>query len=467
MNLSDHGAIADGTTLCTNAFARAIDACANAGGGKVIVPRGTYLTGPIQLRSHAELHLERGATILFSRNYHDYPLVVTDWEGEDAVRCMSPIWGVELHDVAITGEGTFDGQGEAWRPVKKWKMPDEQWAKLVASGGAVDEEEIWWPTARAMNGAQVVERLRSTKSALDPQAYEEARDFLRPNMVKLTRCRGVTLDGPTFRNSAAWNVHLLLCENVTIRNVTILNPWYSTNGDALDLDSCRNVKLTHSHFDAGDDAICIKSGKDEAGRKRGVPCENIDISNCTVVRGHGGVTIGSEMSGGVRNLRVANCVFTNTDIGLRFKTTRGRGGVVENVDISNVAMSNIKHDAISLNMFYWTSNAPRPQPEPLSERTPVFRNFTFRNIICDGAARAIEMRGLTEMPIESIRLENVRIRATKGAILTDARNITIESSRIDAAEGPALQCHNVSNLKIDQLDAFSPPEEIRGKVGDL
>jgi polygalacturonase len=284
-------------------------------------------------------------------------------------------------------------------------------------------------------------------------------------VVKLTRVKGLTLDGPAFKNSAAWNVHLLLCENVAIRNVSVLNEWNAQNGDALDMDSCRNVNVTDSLFDAGDDAICIKSGKDEAGRKRGVPCENITISNCTVLRGHGGLTIGSEMSGGVRNVTVRNCNFRGTDIGLRFKTTRGRGGAVENIDIANVVMHDIRYDAISINMYYWI--AGEPVPEPISERTPAFRDFAIRNVVCHGANRALEIRGLPEMPVERITLENVRLKAKRGAMLDDVKDVTLSGAKLDIEQGPAIACHNVTGLRLDRVDSSGPAEPITERVGDL
>jgi DNA sulfur modification protein DndE len=258
---------------------------------------------------------------------------------------------------------------------------------------------------------------------------------------------------------------VLLCENVVIQNANFINPWYSSNGDGLDIDSCRNVTIESCHFDVGDDAICIKSGKDEEGRKRGVPTENVTINNCTVIHGHGGVTIGSEMSGGVRNIRVTNCIFRSTDIGLRFKTTRGRGGVCENIECSNIAMHDIRHEAISINMYYWVTT---PTPEPLSERTPQFRQFTFRNITCEGAKRAIEIRGLPEMPVDNMLFENLRIRAKSGILLTDARDIALNRVRLNIDEFPSLQAHNVRGLRAEDVNAEGPTEPLTGeRVGDL
>ena len=327
-NVTDFGAIGDGASLNTAAFAKAIEACSKAGGGRVVVPQGIWLTGPIQLKNNIGLHVERGAVIQFSRRFDDYPLVRTTWEGSPAVRRMSPIYGVQLENIAITGEGVLDGSGEAWRMVKKSKLTEFEWRKLVASGGVLDKSgETWWPSTEAMNGAALVRSL--DKRGAPIEEYAAAKEFLRPVLVSLTECKRVLLDGPTFQNSAAWNIHPLMCEDLVIRNITVLNPWYSQNGDGLDLESCRRAVVYNCHFDVGDDAICLKSGRDEFGRKRGRPCEEIVISDCVVYHGHGGFTVGSEMSGGVRNVVVRRCTFLGTDLGIRFKTTRGRGGVVE------------------------------------------------------------------------------------------------------------------------------------------
>jgi len=465
-NITQHGAVGDGKTDCTKAFSAAIEAASKAGGGRVDVPPGAYLTGPIIFRSDIELNVQRGATVMFSRNYDDYPMVVTDYEGEPTVRCISPLWAENLQNISITGEGIFDGQGEAWRPVKKFKMSEQQWSQLIASGGFVEEgRKMWWPTAAAYEGDRTIEKLNKI-SPMRVETFKHVRDFLRPNLLKFTNCRGVRLEGPTFRNSAAWNVHLLLCEDVVMRNVTILNPWFSTNGDGLDLDACRNATISHSLFDCGDDAICIKSGKDEPGRIRGRACENITVENCTVLHGHGGVTVGSEMSGGVRNLHVRNCIFKGTDIGLRFKSTRGRGGTVENIDISNIVMSDIRHEAISLNLYYWVKGEPKP--EPVSERTPIFRDFHMRNITCERAKAAIEIRGLPEMPIDNITIENVRMTAETGATIIDATNVTLSSVHLKCEKSPALRCNNVENLRLDRFEGAGPLDGLAGGlVGDL
>lgn len=464
-NLIDHGGVADGKTLNTAAFKTAIAAAAEQG-GRVLVPAGTFLTGPIIFEDNVTLHLNKGALIQFSRNFDDYPLVPSNYEGEPTMRCISPLWAEGKKNIAITGEGTIDGSGDAWRPLKKWKLSEAEWNKLVASGGVVDEQELWWPTSAAQKGEALWLKLREQNAPMTAEAYAPARDYLRPVMLKFADCKNVLLDGVTFQNSPAWNVHLMVCENVTLRGVRILNPWYSSNGDGLDLDACRNARVVDSFFDCGDDAICIKSGKNEAGRARGRACENITIDNCVVLAGHGGVTVGSEMSGGVRNLKVTNCIFNGTDIGLRFKSTRGRGGTVENVEISNVAMHNIKTDAISLNLYYWVSGDPKP--EPFSERTPIFRGMHFRNITCDGAKRAIEIRGLPESPVENITFENVRMKAKEGVVIIDAKDIRLTDVNLETETTNGLRSQNTKGLSLSNFNVTGAGEGLGGElVGNL
>jgi polygalacturonase len=456
--VTDHGARGDATTLNTTAITAAIDACSKAGGGQVVVPRGVFLTGPIELKSRIDLHLERGALLLFSTRFEDYPLVRTSYEGGASVKAASPIWAKDAEDIAITGEGVIDGSGQAWRPVKKFKMTENQWKALLASGGVVDASGAnWWPSREAMNGAETVKALDARGGDVPLAAYAAAREFLRPVMISLVACRRVLLDGPTFQNSPAWNIHPLLCEDLVIRNITVLNPWYSQNGDGLDLDSCRRVAVYNCRFDVGDDAICIKSGKDEYGRRRGRPTEDVVIVDNIVYHGHGGFTIGSEMSGGVRNILVERCTFLGTDVGLRFKTTRGRGGVVEKIWIRDILMKDIPTDAIGFNMYYGGeapteaaegSSAPRPAM-PVNEGTPQFRDIVLSRILCRGAGRAVMLEGLPEMAIRGIVLEDVRMTATRGLATVDAENITLRRVAITAATGPAISVRDSRNVTLD------------------
>jgi len=445
----------------TEAIAKAISACAKAGGGKVVIPAGIWLTGPIQMKSNLNLHVEKGALVIFSPNHQDYPLIDTWHEGRPEYRCMSPIFGENLENIAITGAGVFDGSGEAWRPVKKFKMTERQWKELLASGGVVDQKgTTWWPSEAAMNGAEYLENLKKTNPQPQREDYENVRDFLRPVLLQLSRCKKILLDGPTFQNSPAWNLHPLMRENITIRNITVRNSWYSQNGDGLDLESCRNVVVYNCKFDVGDDAICLKSGRDEAGRRRGMPTENVQIYDCVVYHGHGGFVTGSEMSGGVRNIEIRDCVFIGTDTGLRFKSTRGRGGVVENIHIRRIFMKDIPAAAITFNMFY-SGQAPIVDPGqatgfdaelavPVSEKTPQFKNIFISDVTARGAARAVELLGLPEMPLHNVELKNVSISAEKGLIAVNADQVKLVNVEILPQNGPVLAFHNSTNITIER-----------------
>lgn len=453
--ITDFGAVGDGRTKNTRAFERAIRACADAGGGRIVVPAGLWLTGPIQLKSNLELHLQQGAVILFSPDIDDYPLVRKTFEGSEAVRRMSPLTGIELENIALTGSGVFDGSGQVWRPVKKFKMTDRQWKQLLASGGVVDDDAaVWYPSRRALEGPQTVAELNRRRA--ETSEYAAAAEFLRPTLVSLVKCRNVLLDGPTFRNSPAWNIHPLLCENMIIRNITVLNPWWSQNGDGLDLESCKNVLVHNCRFDVGDDAICLKSGRDEYGRRRGAPVENVIIRDCTVYHGHGGFVVGSEMSGGVRNILVQNCDFLGTDVGVRFKSTRGRGGIVENIHIRDIRMKDIAADAVLFDLFY-ASQAPTPEqtldvaPEPVSEKTPRFQNIYLNNIFCSGAANAVYIQGLPEMSVQNVQLENLVISADAGVTAVFADGVTFKNASILPKNGPPFMLYACRNWTLDNV----------------
>jgi len=461
--ITDYGAVGDGHTKNTKAFAEAIKACVKAGGGRVLVPAGVWLTGAIELRSNLNLHFEQGAVIQFSENYEDFPLIQSTWEGRPRVQCMSPLYGKNLENIAITGRGIIDGAGQAWRPVKKFKMTDRQWEELIASGGVLNETgDMWWPTKEALNGPRILASMRN-RDNVTLEDYASVRSYLRPVMVALIECKDILLDGPTFQNSPAWNIHPLLCENMIIRNINVRNPWYSQNGDGLDLESCRNIIVTNCCFDVGDDAICLKSGRDEYGRRRGKPTENTVVTDCTVYHGHGGFVIGSEMSGGVRNIFIRNCTFIGTDVGLRFKSTRGRGGVVENIFIEDIRMSHIATEAVRFNEYYG-GKAPLPEDGeqaqdptagrevvPVNEGTPQFRKIYCKNIICKGAAGAVLLEGLPEMPIRDIELENVVISADTGFLCVDAEQIKLTNVKILPDKPPVFSLFDSRNVTMQDI----------------
>ena len=432
VNVKDFGGVGDGIKLNTEAFAKAIDALSQKGGGKLVVPQGVWHTGPIVLKSNIELHLNAGAVILFAADESLYAIIETSFEGLDTRRLQSPLSANGATNIAITGKGVIDGNGQYWRPVKKGKVTESHWKELMAIPGSQEMKPGYWvPSAGYAKGEQGANM--NVPNAKTDAEWQAIKRFLRPVMVSLVNCKNVRLKGVIFQNSPAWNLHPLMCENVIIEDVLVRNPSYAQNGDALDLESCKNALIINSRFDAGDDGICIKSGKDADGRRRGIPCENVVVKGCTVFAGHGGFVVGSEMSGGVKNILVEQCQFLGTDVGLRFKSTRGRGGIVENIFVKNISMTDIKTDAITFNMYYGGKSvaemlADGDNPDnvtkmPVNEETPIFRNIDIRNIVCNGAGRAMEFNGLPEMPIDGITLQNITILAKKDAVFTNCQNI--------------------------------------------
>ena len=270
------------------------------------------------------------------------------------------------------------------------------------------------------------------------------------------------LEGVTFQNSPAWCLHPLMTEHLTVRNIAVKNPWYAQNGDGIDLESCKDVLIENSVFDVGDDGICIKSGRDAAGRERGMPTENVIVRNCTVYAAHGGFVIGSEMSGGARNIWVDDCTFIGTDIGLRFKTTRGRGGIVENIFINNISMKNIIGEAILFDMYYAAQDPiplagekrepPKVQTLPVTEETPQFRNFHIRNVVCNGAEKAIFVRGLPEMNVRNIVMEDMVLQASQGLDMTEGNNIVLKNVKLITKEiNPVMSIHNSRNITLHNI----------------
>ncbi|HMR91733.1 MAG TPA: glycoside hydrolase family 28 protein [Chitinophagaceae bacterium] len=460
--ITKYGAVPDGHTLNTTAIQAAIDDCHKKGGGKVLLPAGLWLTGPLVLKSNVNLHLAQGATLLFTKDFSQYPLVKTNWEGLVQMRNQAPISAEGAVNIGITGKGVIDGNGDAWRMVKKDKLTESQWKKLVASGGIVGEDKkTWYPTEKTLKGSAY-----TNPGAVSPEKdaafYDSVKDFLRPNLVVLTRCKYILLEGVTFQNSPAWCLHPLMSEHLTVRNISVKNPWYAQNGDGIDVESCKNVLIENSVFDVGDDALCIKSGRDAEGRKRGMPTENVIIRGCTVYASHGGFVIGSEMSGGARNIHVSNCTFIGSDIGLRFKTTRGRGGVVEHIFIKDIYMKDIPGDAILFDMYYAAKDPvpqagekrelPKVEFKPVDETTPVFKNFHISNVYCNGAAKGIFVRGLPEMHVKDIVFENMVLQANKGIDIQEASGLTFRNIRlVTKHKEPVIDIVQSDSLTFDHI----------------
>lgn len=396
-NIKDFGAVNGGIESNTEAINAAITKANADGGGKVVIPAGIWLTGPIALKSYIDLHLENGAVLLFDKNEKEYPLYLSDFEGMECIRAKSPITAENASNIAITGTGTIDGNGQLWRPIKQFKMTQRQWdALLKKSPYTVTEKDgqIWLPTRTSFDGWNMSRQKSAELESLD--TAQRYWDFFRPVMVRLYECDHILIEDVTLQNSPAWNLHPCFCQHITIRNASIRNPYYAQNGDGLDLESCRFAQITGTTFDVGDDAICMKSGKGEKARQRKVPTEDVRISDCTVYHGHGGFVVGSEMSRGVRNVEVKNCTFIGTDVGIRFKSAIGRGGVVENITLDGIQMIDIEKEAIIFTMGYVLDYRESAQKSAVvkAEDIPYFKNVTLKNITCSGAEYGLKAEGI-------------------------------------------------------------------------
>jgi unsaturated rhamnogalacturonyl hydrolase len=377
-SILDFGAAADGKTDCTAAIARAIDAAAKAGGGRVVVPAGEYLTGTIHLRSKINLHLDGGATLKFSTDPNAYlPAVRTRFEGMECWNYSPLIYAYAQQDIAITGEGVLDGQAS-----------DDNWWR--------------WKGRKDGTNNQTVARTRLAKLVADNVPVDERRfgegDYLRPSFIEPHGCRNVLIEGVRIRRSPMWEVHPLLCTNVIVRGLHIET--HGPNNDGCDPESCRDVLIEDTVFDTGDDCIAIKSGRNNDGRRVGVPTENVIIRRCTMKDGHGGVTIGSEISGGCRNVFVEDCTMDspNLDRAIRFKSNAVRGGVVENIFVRNLKVGTVGDAAVQVDFLY--------EEGAKGEHQPVVRNLVIERMIVAHAKRVLDIRGFPGAEISGVRLHD-------------------------------------------------------------
>ena len=412
------GAKADGKTLNTTLINHTVDRLSQAGGGTLFFPAGTYLTGAIRLKSNITLELEAGATLLFSDNFDDYlPFMEVRHEGV-MMKSFSPlISAMDAENITIKGEGTLDGQGKAW-----WTEFFRIYVDLEKNG------------MRELNKYQPLWERENDVEALYAETNEDwhgtlKRRFFRPPFIQPVRCRRVRIEGVKIINSPFWTVNPEFCDNVVVTGVTIHNV-PSPNTDGINPESCRNVHISDCHISVGDDCITLKSGRDAQARRLGVPCENITITNCTMLSGHGGVGIGSEMSGSVRKVTISNCVFDGTDRGIRIKSTRGRGGVVEDIRVSNIIMSNIKREAVVLNLKY--SKMP---VEPMSERTPLFRDISISGLTAVGVKTPVKIVGLEEAPVTDIILRDINVKnAREKCIFENCERIRLTDVIVNGKE---------------------------------
>jgi polygalacturonase len=434
-NVLDYGAHPDGSTNSTEAFRAAIQAAKAAGGGTVFVPAGRYVTGPIELVSDLVLHLDAGATLRFPATR--LPFTKGRQQG---VECLTPVplvGGHDLHNVTITGRGVLTTDNDAW-------------LKLMPRTKASENDP---GSANGPNWERLLQELE-VKTPAPEEGYQKAASELRPSFVRFMDCTNLLIEGVHFVGSPMWTVHLLYSDNAVVQNV-IIEVYPGVHTDGIAVDSSRNVRIANCYIDAGDDGIVLKAGKDADGRRVNRPTENVSIANCTVHHAHGAVTLGSETAGGIRNVVADNITCEGTAIGVRIKSRRGRGGMVEDVRFNNWTMEDVG-EAINVTMDYMMEGEKKSAEEPISERTPVFRNIAVSGMTIKGAKLAIDVVGLAEMPISDLRISDV-IASSKAGLrgsFTDA--LELHRVQINADTGPAFLVQHSKELELDGATTRKP-----------
>ncbi len=435
-NVIDFGAVPDGQTKDTAAIARAVAACAQSHGGTIIFPAGRYLTGAIILQSNMTLELQAGSELLYSADPADSPLVPSRWESTNAFTHAPLIYANGRENIAITGRGTLNGQGTNW----------------------------WW-----RNGAFAPERAAETKPAKaawlrlydrielgqkpDAGEFSLAAEYLRPSLVQFYECRNVLVEGVTLMESPMWMLHPVYSENVSIRGVTFIST--GPNGDGVDVDSCRDVRISDCFFSTGDDCIVIKSGRDLDGRRTARPTEHVSITNCVMYKGHGAIVIGSETSGGIRDVVASNIVSRGTWHGIRIKSERGRGNIIENMRFDNFVIEGSTFAAIEITALYQDEPA-----EPFSERTPVFRNLAFSNLTIVDSAQVASLHGLPEKSLEQLRFTDITASGREGFACDNSTDVELHNVRVATSVGSAFAFDRVQGLELDGVTSTAPGADL-------
>lgn len=396
VNLKDFGGKGDGVTLNTDAFKKAISSLEKKGGGKLIVPEGIWMTGLISMKDNIELHIEKNAIVMAAP---EKSIFIKEKDGKKDAKCSPLISASKRKNIAITGSGVIDGNGAQWRPVKRSKVSDVEWNEFKRMGGTETEGgKLWFPF--------------NLKHYDNIAATPEAQEKMRTHLIRFTDCENVMVKGVTLQNSPKFHLIPTRCKNVIIDGILVRCPWNAQNGDAIDISSCKDVLIVNNTVDAGDDGICMKAGAGKAGVGYG-PCENILIENNTVFHAHGGFVIGSEFTGGMKNIVVRNNRFSGTDTGLRFKSGIGRGGKTENIYISNIYMTDIKNEAIIFECTYIDrkySVKDDKQAETVVKDAPFAPEFTdihFSDIVCRNAKTAVSAHGLSGLKcVHGITIDN-------------------------------------------------------------
>ena len=423
VSIADFGGVGDGVALNTEAFRKAISALTKKGGGRLVVPQGVWLTGPIVLKDNIDLHIERNAIVLFSP---DKSLFV-DAEGKSS-RCDPGIKASKRKNIAITGEGIIDGNGAQWRPVKRSKVSDTEWKRFAAIGGVERQNgALWYPWDVKAGYKNIADT---------PENQEKSRQ----DLIRLTDCENILFEGVTVQNSPRFHVHPCNSKNIIIDGITVRCPWNAQNGDAIDLSDCHQALIVNSVVDAGDDGICMKSGKAKATALVN-GCEDILIEDNTVFHAHGGFVIGSEDITGMKRIVVRRCRFSGTDTGLRFKSGIGRGGKTEDIHISDIVMNDITDEAIVFQCDYVDRPAGSEGKKAKtsgSEFVPEFTDIHISNVVCRGAKTAIKAKGIEGMNcIHDIEIANSTIIYTSKGADIDETTAKVKLSNVNIVEDKA------------------------------
>ena len=443
VTLTDFGAVGDGVTDNTEAFAAALKHLKKQGGGHLIVPDGKWLTGPIKLISNLDLHLENNAVILGSTNKELY-IQAKDTLRDGSKKCNALIYGSKLENVAITGYGTIDGQGIYWRPVKQKKVSDDQWKELLDMGGTVKADgnsknwKIWYP-------------YNLKKEYGIPNIASDAiiQEKMRPHLVNITDTKNLLMEHVHLLNSPKFHFVPTRIQNLIIDGVNIRCPHWAQNGDAMDPGNVQVALIVNCNISCGDDGICMKGGVGEKGVDAG-PQRDFLICNDTVYRAHGGFVIGSEFSGGMQRLVVKDCRFEGTDIGCRFKSAPGRGGWCEDIYCYDIVMKDIVESAFLIQSGYADRGAGVSATDKDNKEAffPDWSNITFRNITCIGSKLAVDIQGLKGKPVHDILFDNVTILGNKGGIkLECAENIKFVNCNINPKPMPIEDYKKIKNVR--------------------
>jgi polygalacturonase len=459
-NILDYGAKNDASAPATEAFQKAIQAAKAAGGGTIYVPPGSYISGPIELFSNMTLEIDAGATVAFPAM--PLPFTKGRQQGIEALTPVPLIGGHDIENVTITGRGILTSNNADWMklhgriiPARKaqGEMSSDYAGWLKAQGKPLPSATEELGSANGPQWEHLLQTLEAGKSISDEE-YRAAAAEMRPSFVRFMNSKNILVEGVRFIGSPMWTIHLLYSDNATVRNVIIeTHPGVHTDG--IVVDSSRFVHISDDYIDTGDDGIVIKSGKDADGRRVNRPTEDVTITNCTVHHAHGAVTIGSETAGGVRNIVASNITALDTENGIRIKSRRGRGGVIENLSFDNWTMENVGV-GIVVTSYYMMEGEAAPKDEPFSERTPVYRNIALSRINIKGAKTAIEIEGLPEMPITGLRLTDIIASGTVGLIARKTDGLELHNVQLNAARGPFFDIDASANLELNGITTRTP-----------